>query len=129
MHHLDFILQFTSDIRHVTRQGNPVADALSCLEANAMQLDSASSTVQWPSPTRCYYSTTHTVRKQSSQVRQGHYAYVHRYTPLRHLYRNTTLLRPTAVSMYGVRLPAQIVTSRYQSHLMTDYISFFSGLE
>ena len=27
--HLDFISQFTSDIRHVTGQGNPVADALS----------------------------------------------------------------------------------------------------
>jgi len=32
--HLDFILQFTScDIRHVAGQGNPVADALSRMEA------------------------------------------------------------------------------------------------
>ena len=37
--HLDFISQFTSDIRHVAGAGNPVADALSRLEANAMQLD------------------------------------------------------------------------------------------
>ena len=37
--HLDFISQFTSDIRHVAGAGNPVADALSSLEANAMQLD------------------------------------------------------------------------------------------
>ena len=34
--HLDFISQFTSDIRHVAGQGNPVADALSRLEANTM---------------------------------------------------------------------------------------------
>ena len=37
--HLDFISQFTSDIRHVAGAGNPVADALSRLEVNAMQLD------------------------------------------------------------------------------------------
>ena len=37
--HLDYISQFTSDIRHVAGAGNPVADALSRLEANAMQLD------------------------------------------------------------------------------------------
>ena len=36
---MDFISQFTSDIRHIAGAGNPVADALSCLEANAMQLD------------------------------------------------------------------------------------------
>ena len=36
--HLDFISQFTSDIRHVTRQGNPVADALSRMQANAVTL-------------------------------------------------------------------------------------------
>ena len=39
--HLDFISQFTCDLRHITGKGNPVADALSCLEANAMQLDAA----------------------------------------------------------------------------------------
>ena len=38
--HLDFISQFTSDIRHVAGQGNPVADALSRMEANAITLDS-----------------------------------------------------------------------------------------
>ena len=36
--HLDFISQFTSDIRHVAGAGNPVADALSRLEANVVQL-------------------------------------------------------------------------------------------
>ena len=39
--HLDFISQFTSDIRHVTGQGNPVADALSRMEANAITQDSS----------------------------------------------------------------------------------------
>ena len=39
--HLDFISQFTSDIRHVAGQGNPVADALSRMEANAITLDSS----------------------------------------------------------------------------------------
>ena len=35
---LDFISQFTTDIHHVAGRGNPVADALSCLEANAVEL-------------------------------------------------------------------------------------------
>ena len=35
---LDFISQFTTDIRHVTGRRNPIADALSRLEAN-VQLD------------------------------------------------------------------------------------------
>ena len=34
--HLDFISQFTSDIRHVHGKDNPVADALSCMEINAL---------------------------------------------------------------------------------------------
>ena len=34
--HLDFILQFTSDIRHVKGTDNAVADALSRIEANAL---------------------------------------------------------------------------------------------
>ena len=38
--HLDFISQFTSDIHHVTGQGNPVADVLSRMEGNAITLDS-----------------------------------------------------------------------------------------
>ena len=38
--HLDFISQFTTDIRHIAGQGNPVTDALSRLEANAVQVDS-----------------------------------------------------------------------------------------
>ena len=36
---IDFISQFTTDIHHVVGRGNPVADALSCLEANGVQLD------------------------------------------------------------------------------------------
>ena len=39
--HLDFISQFTSDIRHVAGQRNAVADALSHMETNAVSLDSA----------------------------------------------------------------------------------------
>ena len=39
--HLDFISQFTSDIRHVTGQNNPVSDALSRLGTNAVQSDSS----------------------------------------------------------------------------------------
>ena len=39
--HLDFIHQFTSDIRHVTGQNNPVADTLSRLGTNAVQCDSS----------------------------------------------------------------------------------------
>ena len=35
-HHLDFISQFTSDIRHIRGQANPVADALSRMEINAL---------------------------------------------------------------------------------------------
>ena len=58
MHHLDFISQFTSDIRHVTRQGNPVADALSCLEVNAMPLDSASPTVDFQAMAKAHPDVT-----------------------------------------------------------------------
>ena len=50
--HLDFILQFTSDIRHVTGKANPVADALSRMEANAMQLDSSLATVDFQAMTK-----------------------------------------------------------------------------
>ena len=35
--HLDFISQFTSDIRHIKGANNPVADALSRVEINALQ--------------------------------------------------------------------------------------------
>lgn len=37
--HLDFISQFTTDIRYIAGQRNPVADALSCVTTNAVQLD------------------------------------------------------------------------------------------
>lgn len=36
---LDFISQFTMDIRHIAGRGNPLADALSRLETNAVHLD------------------------------------------------------------------------------------------
>ena len=39
VHQLDFISRFTTDICHLTGLGNPIADALSRLEANAVQLD------------------------------------------------------------------------------------------
>ena len=45
--HLDFISQFTCGIRHVAGEGNPVADALSYLETNAVQLGSAPPTVDF----------------------------------------------------------------------------------
>ena len=44
---LDFISQFTSDIRHVTGSDNTVADALSHLEVNAVQLHSTLATVDF----------------------------------------------------------------------------------
>ena len=41
IHHLDFISQFTTDVRHVRGCDNPVADALSCIEANALHSDNS----------------------------------------------------------------------------------------
>ena len=38
MQQLDFISQFTTDIRHIGGHGNAVADAVSHLEANVVQL-------------------------------------------------------------------------------------------
>ena len=37
--HLDFILQFTSDIRHIKGSQNPVADALSRITINNITMD------------------------------------------------------------------------------------------
>ena len=37
--HLDYISQFTSDIRHVKGTNNPAADALSCIEVNALPVN------------------------------------------------------------------------------------------
>ena len=34
--HLDFISQFTTDVQHIKGSDNPVADALPCIEANAI---------------------------------------------------------------------------------------------
>ena len=45
--HLDFISQFTTDIRHIAGQGNPVADALSRLETNAIHMQPSQSIVDF----------------------------------------------------------------------------------
>ena len=47
--HLDFISQFTTDIRQIAGQGNPVADALSRLKTNcnAMHMQSCQSIVDF----------------------------------------------------------------------------------
>ena len=58
---------------------------MSRLEVNAMQLDSASPTVDFHGQAMAKAqpdATTHTVCKQCSQVCQGCYACVHRHTPL-----------------------------------------------
>ena len=39
--HLDFISQFTTDVRHISGSNNPVADALSRIEANALHSDNS----------------------------------------------------------------------------------------
>ena len=39
--HLDFISQFTTDVRHVRGCDNPVADVLSRIEANALHTDNS----------------------------------------------------------------------------------------
>jgi len=44
---LDFISQFNVDIHHITIQGNPVADALSPIEVNAVQHEPAPSTIDF----------------------------------------------------------------------------------
>ena len=44
---LDFISQFTTDICHIAGRENPVADALSRLETNAIQLDNPPPTVDF----------------------------------------------------------------------------------
>ena len=44
---LDFISQFITDIRHIAGRGNPVANALPCVETNAVQLDTTPPTVDF----------------------------------------------------------------------------------
>ena len=74
--HLDLISQFTSDIRHVKGVDNPVADALSRVGANALELNSARpaiidfkamATAQATDPelTRIQSSTTTSLRFQT----------------------------------------------------------------
>ena len=43
--HLDFISQFTTDVRHISGSNNPVADALSRIEANALHSDNSVSPI------------------------------------------------------------------------------------
>ena len=43
--HRDFISQFTTDVRHVIGSNNPVADALSRIEANALHSDNSVSPI------------------------------------------------------------------------------------
>lgn len=58
VHQLDFISQFTTDIHHVAGLDNPVADVLSCLEANAVQLDYTPPTVDFDAKAKAQSSTT-----------------------------------------------------------------------
>ena len=43
--HLDFISQFTTDVRHISSSNNPVADALLHIEANALHSDNSVSPI------------------------------------------------------------------------------------
>ena len=66
--HLDFISQFTTDIRHITGQGNPVADALSCLETNcnAMHMQSSQSIVDFQAMAKAQPTDTNLQTLQTS---------------------------------------------------------------
>jgi len=63
---LDFISQFTTDIWHISGQGNPVADALSRLEANAMQCESAPSTIDFQAIAKAQLTDPQLQQLQSS---------------------------------------------------------------
>jgi len=63
---LDFISQFTTDIRHISGQGNPVADALSRLEANAMQCESTPSTIDFQAMAKAQLTDPQLQKLQSS---------------------------------------------------------------
>ena len=45
IHHLDFISQFTTNVRHIRGSDNPIVDALSRFEANAAHSDNSVPTI------------------------------------------------------------------------------------
>ena len=95
--HLDFISQFTSDIRHVTGQDNPVADALSCLGANAiLRYISSSANSGFSShdlcPTRCFHFAEVTSNQQQFKILQSDHANVLGFSPLQDFIWHTTSL-------------------------------------
>ena len=55
---LDFISQFTSDIRHIAGKGNPVADALSCLGADSAQMNAIAPTIDFTAMAKAQPSET-----------------------------------------------------------------------
>ena len=63
---LDFISQFTSNIRHVTRSDNTVVDALSSLEVNSVQLHSTLATVDFNSLVKAQLTNSGLQQIQSS---------------------------------------------------------------
>jgi len=64
---LDFISQFTNDIRHVTGKGNPVADALSRLEGN-VQLNHSPSTIDFSAMANAQLTDADMKKLKSSTV-------------------------------------------------------------
>ena len=66
---LDFISQFTTDIRHVTGRRNPVADALSRLEAN-VQLDQTLPTIDFKALAKAQPNDADMEKLQSSSTLQ-----------------------------------------------------------
>ena len=66
VHQLDFISQFTTDICHVTGLDNPVADVLSRVEANAVQLDYTPPTVDFDAKAKAQSCDADMQKLQSS---------------------------------------------------------------
>jgi len=65
---LYFIPRFTTDIRHITGQGNPVTDALSHLEADAVQCEPASSTIDFQEMAKAQLTDPELQKLQSSNT-------------------------------------------------------------
>lgn len=64
--HLDFILQFTADIRHVKGTDNAAADALSRIGANALNLDSSPPVIDFKAMATAQLDDPELIRLQSS---------------------------------------------------------------
>ena len=62
IHHLDYILQFTTDIQYVTGSSNPVADALSRTELSAI--------ISQPQSTVIDFQQLATAQQEDSQLQQ-----------------------------------------------------------